>query len=394
MKEYQPRLLGSEFSDNHSPREGSCDVDQNLLEICQDTFGRVQRIWNNLGLELPQTEPQYGSFDQINSFYPDHPLRPSLGLGYGQSRELRHDLPRICDLEIPETFKPFIENFVELSKYKTKSFLVDDIYDMCRMQNLDSEDVVGLLEDEEAFYGWVWEEVKKWRDKYYDLDTAIRFRGRDVQIGLGLNDRTYFDFDRNRNLRGYRDYSMLDTQLPTNKTESRHLQTRASFRNESLVSLWIEVPNGTFFPDPKGEQDQIWPVWLKPDFLELHDSDPKAAYLPSNEDHWNEYLDRIRRGEKVVSGRTLKLVRQTEEQARSNLERWRDWAYNFRPQAFHFYREGSVRQFGEVGYARFGRYGYHVVKNPISYRVLDPEEIQESLISWQPELKTDLTLAS
>lgn len=157
------------------------------------------------------------------------------------------------------------------------------------------------------------------------------------------------------------------------------LKTQASFRGGKLTRLWWEVPNGTLFPDPRGERENIYPHWLKgrDEFLTGH------SWEPGNSNDWDKYLECIGAGRQVISGRTLNYVRQTEKQARANLESWRDYIYHMYPQVFYFRRTPQSPGFiAAEGYRKFGRYGSYVVKNQTSYKELNLEDSVDRISNW------------
>ncbi len=116
--------------------------------------------------------------------------------------------------------------------------------------------------------------------------------------------------------------------------EDMELHTDLSFRGKKLYRLWWEVANGTFFPDPRGEMDTIYPHWLRDTGAGRADRKGK----PATKEHWEQYLEQIKRGDEVIDPKTGYWETLTERQALNRLRISREYIYNKVPQVFYFRR--------------------------------------------------------
>lgn len=225
----------------------------------------------------------------------------------------------------------------------------------------------------------------------------INFSGWDVELELpGAKEQVDVRLDIEGNLQKLRITRPLEVEPTYRKLDD--LVTEARFLDGRLYFFWQEEPNGTFFPDPRGGTDQIWPFWLDVSLVE----NPKKFRRKINtwnstkyrisrnrpqltEKHWQEYLHYVRNGLLVVSGKTLKVVRQTEAQAVRNLEAWRNYIYYKSRQAFEFKLNPGGNPISGVGYVytNYRDGSLHVSKNPVHYHPLGNFETAERFSSWE-----------
>ncbi|MDP3994861.1 MAG: hypothetical protein Q8P91_03440 [bacterium] len=267
------------------------------------------------------------------------------------------DRPRICDVEIPKKFVPFLDRFIKNKKRGLERYLP------CSWELESSH-------PSEEYSNWAQKMYFGWSGKELPMGHIARLTtGHPETI-------TTFYFSQDKELKGYllqKDYP-FPLELPQHLNSIRKPNQKANFKNKKLVYLWHEEPNDTLFPEPRGPKEQIFPWWVR-------NIETKKGGKPGSKEDWLKYLEKIRKKEPVISGRTFKRVRQSEKAAYDNLERWQNYIHNKYPQVFRF----KVKPFkGELGYSVLGRYGYFVSKNPKTYRKLSVEETKQMILKLMP----------
>ncbi len=228
--------------------------------------------------------------------------------------------------------------------------------------------------------------------------SRLNFSGWDVEVKKrGAKEQIETKIDTDGNLQ--RVIIIRPQEVEPTYRKLADLITEARFSEDRLQFFWQEEQNGTFFPDPRGGTDQIWPFWLNPNtattrrwgrgkasawegiYYQLSRKRPQLS-----EKHWEEYLEAIRAGIPVISGRTLRKVRQTANQATHNLEAWRNYIFYKSRQAFEFRLNDRVTPISGVGYVytNYRDETKHVSKNPVHYHPLDNSETVIRLDSWKP----------
>lgn len=348
--------------------------------ICAQVFEVVEQRWENHGFEIPtiKNPPNLGTESTHN---PD--LRIS-GIGHSLA-QVR--LPKVKDIDIPQEFAEFIDYYCLLKKRGGTQLPAP--WALWKFMAEHPETSESELENRWMMSAY--DKYSSWMGEQFGEELFVPTRPTNISITIG--DETYPS--------RYLDYTFSRKQALVRFTRSephpaeyarrifdeygKKLTTYASFRGNKLYRLWWEVPNGTFFPDPRGDMDEIYPYWLKKplfDYIPDEDKKPRATKY-----HWEDYLQRIRNGEPVISGRTLEYVHQTERQAVNNLMAWREYIYYKFPQVFYFRRIPQEPGFvAKQGYTMFGQYGLFVVKNR-SYREPNWEQAQERLFDCMTEIE-------
>lgn len=97
--------------------------------------------------------------------------------------------------------------------------------------------------------------------------SRINFSGWDVELNKhGVKEQVDIRIDIQGNLQQLRITKPLEVEPTYRRLDD--LFTEARFSRGRLHCFWQEEPNGTFFPDPRGGTDQIWPFWLNMDLTE------------------------------------------------------------------------------------------------------------------------------
>ncbi|KKP81306.1 MAG: hypothetical protein UR81_C0002G0007 [Candidatus Levybacteria bacterium GW2011_GWB1_35_5] len=353
------QLVLSDFS-SEWPRPAEQVVDA----TCRSFYERATGLVRKYNIIIPNRDLTFGRKAQIVRPQ-DHVAQPVY--------DVKHK-PRICDVEVPDDLKKLVDTLSKKTKYKDKLFLPDtlELY-MILYGRWTSNSKLALEERYDEWFRHVWGQW--WNGK----DRGLNFLGWSADIDNENGKRTSFMFSSQGALE-----QMRTSDKPRFIRAIKHdhiiwgTRQTANFKDGSLVSLLHEVPNGTFFQDPKGPREEIYPWWVKD--VDSKRKKKKKEELASKED-WDRYMEKIRRHEAVISGRTSKRVLQGPGVAKDNLERWRDLIYYACPQLFDF-RLVPFR--AEIGYRREGRFGEYVSRNPNSYRKLSSEEANQRLQELMP----------
>lgn len=336
---------------------------------CKNVYQRVNDFWQ--GCQLPNP-------CEVNQ---DTRLERD-GLQVTYSRDIKLlDPPRIRDLEVPEELRQFLAKYGQSVGFGDKTFVDRSAFELALTlygywrTDLDGvspkDDEYGLMPIKERYDEWFY---PMWRD-WWNQERWARPK---VEI-LDERERSLATFSLSTKGK------LVGLKISESSEQSYMWKSAAlAFRGDQLISLRQIVPNGTFFPDPKGPRDEIWPSWFLPKPPLEHGQ--RRMYFADKID-WNRYMQRVREGRKVISGKTGKWVYQTTRQALESLERWRDRIYYLYPQGFYF-RRSRLAPDGfktEVGYWLNGRFGEYISRNPRSYRALDSSETARYLDSWDPE---------
>lgn len=287
--------------------------------------------------------------------------------------------PRIQDVEVPEKIKPFLDAYAKNSKNGDKTFLPDSFSIYMRYGRFPispSEDVFGFLPIETEYKKWFPDAWNKWWDQ--DGETKSKFLYWEVDM-LGKNEG---EQRKNIHLHFSPKHELIRLfSFKSNSEQGGDHSSQAavvSFRGRKLYRLWVEFPNGTLFPDPRGPVDSIWPSWVKGEY---------DRESPATQADWEKYIARVRKGERVLSGKTRKYVHQTEKQANDNLEASREFINNKSRQVFYFRRTLQDPGFVSMeGYkAHHSEYGFFLPKKSPSTRRLDFNETKSFLTAWSGE---------
>lgn len=231
-----------------------------------------------------------------------------------------------------------------------------------------------MLPYEKEYEAFASEFFKKW------FDTPSKLLGWYAQVDNihKKGDSYHFSFTTKGDLHRI-DYRKPHMQHLSSHYPKNLLNQTSTFHGERLYSRWYEVPNGTFFDDPKGGKDTIWPYWVRgikrnyPDFG-----------VVSTEEDWKMYLEAVKNHELVLNGRTGKFSYQSEKNARRNLEEWRDYIYNKSIQVMYIRRDKEASLMGVKGYKAVSNFGQYVSKNPASHQQVSFDESISAINHWQP----------
>ncbi len=187
------------------------------------------------------------------------------------------------------------------------------------------------------------------------------------------NYRVWFDFKQPHELLALKLTKARSSELhPSGRVPLPRLETRLKFREGKMKSFWDEYPNGTFFQDPDGDITTIWPKWLNPAAASV------AKPAPGD---WEDYLERIRAGEVVISPATGKLTRQTEAKARQYLKVAREYDYYRKIQVIRLRRyRRAVR--AEIGYVGISPYGEYLSRAKESYQRIGVDDAVQFIRLW------------
>lgn len=284
--------------------------------------------------------------------------------------------PRLCDVQIPWMFVPLLDRYIKRRKkgLRTAIPLGDDIFDDSNDDAFTDDSKVSKAYREWSQkihdnWGWFNESVvpKSEMVKPSPIGKVVRITTEDQR-------RIIFCFSNDEELLKSAVHKDFPLCLPHHLNYKHTLTSIASFKNEKLVFLWDEEPNGMIFPDIRGSKEHIYPWWV-------NNMETETGEKLKNEDAWSEYLKRIKNKEPVTSGRTFKKVLQTEKMAKDNLERWQNYIFYKNPQVFQF----RLKPFkSEIGYRYSGKWGYFVSNNPTTHKNLSLEETQEMIQKYKP----------
>jgi hypothetical protein len=349
------------------------EIDQS----CSEVFEAVNQRWQELGFCLPTRD----NLPQLGTKSPSSPGISIDGVGRGLATAR---LPKVTEIELPDEFKDVIGYFctlkeglgTRLPKPWTLSKFFWDKPDSIQERYLNNYDP-GAYED------WV-------REVFGDeVLNPTRPTNISVSIQDSANPRVNTDYVFSLDGRLIRFSQSVPQESKyskrADKWEDRSLRTSASFRANRLYRLLQEVPNGTFFPDPKGELDNIYPNWLKDSWRSWeHWEGPEAT-----EKDWENYLEKIKNGEEVSDPWNGDCEKMTERKAKTRLLASREYIYYKFPQAFYFRRLSTPPGFiAAEGYSATSKFDLkpYVVKND-NYREIDFSSAQERFSQWLNNLK-------
>lgn len=363
------------------------DLPPTLAIGCEGVYQKAWHLWEAFNIKLPddlKTDPKaqipvlnranvsvasrgsscfpYIKYFDIPPQYESLLMEYSLKNGYGDSS--------------------FLPSFPSLARRLGKSW-----FEACD-EEVDPKLTSELENIEAAYQEWYEQAMVEWAES-----APPRFLGWKVVITYCTKDsfpKTAFDYHPILTFRlsSKRRLTKLIISSPWQNKENPHYFhpfARLAFIGNRAISIWHEEENGSFFPDPKGEKDQIWPGWVTGIDESFYDKDRSYQLYPPCEDDWIAYLARVRNKKPVVSGRNFKFTKQTERQANENLQASRNSFYYQNHQAFHFRRARQEAGFrSELGYVARGRYGHYISHSPQSYQNLTLEETSRYLLRWNP----------
>jgi hypothetical protein len=356
----------------------------------------------------PQLERQY-NFSEVSPNWPKTPedaIRPKCIEFYHRAVELsckfdteaspvyyrKPNNLRICDVRVPGKFVPLLNEVAKFSGLGKKTplppFWID--FRLPHNRSLLPTDEFGFVLFDDSYTEWAREVYLQWCDKNYDEYPLYGWK-----MDIDNPDKKYhFLFNNEGELERLRIVTKFpDCPVPTiftrdngvflrypypRRFSDHHKSTEqiALFASGQLRYLWHEEPNGTFFPDPKGSREEIYPFWVK----DKKRKGVKKGEI-TNEDDWKKYMKKVINKEQVLSGATLKRVFQTPKQALNSLEKWRNYIYYLHPQVFQL---KTSRFHGELGYGAASKFGAYVSKNPNSHENLSPDEVNKMLEKIMP----------
>jgi hypothetical protein len=386
---------------------------------CKEGYERTERVWRTLQINLP---------DASTLDYEDFLGRRALGIqssmGIVQvSPQFDHvyreydEIIRMLDFQLvtPERYRGFLEAFSAKTQLKAYvppywddvvKVLYGDLYEstygprhrdgvmdakevvqevLRYMRFVEENDSYGILDVLEEYNNWqltvcrelqqLYHESGLYKDEYTLREWLVHLGKPEGNLSLNL-----YISSEGRLLSAS---STRERVYDHPKLEWEPLSTRVQFRNGMISSFWHEEPNGTFFRDPKGPIETIWPYWLQGIDGKRITRDRQSTYTD-----WQEYLSRVKAGKRVYSASKRGYRRMTEEDALKDLESTRYYTYHSSTQVFYFRKAGRKAGMyrSEMGYKARNEFGsYYVSRNPLSLRTVSVEDTNKMLSAWNPE---------
>lgn len=360
-----------------------------LTQAGQNIYKQIWSIWKDLDISLPPdhshpTPPIIRRRNRIIS------ITPRYAINYKP-----HPYPRLKDLEIPELFAQYLGEYSSTTGFGERSFLPNFGLLSLNLYRENSSDDSEFERLREQYQQWFDSIMDIRRDENHDYEPTSRFTGWKISITDPLKDppRSVFDY-----LLGFKflmtPRGRLSKYIATTSghQENPYKQTQLTkvvFRKDLPTSIWQETDNGVLFTDPAYSKDGIWPSWVTGTDQSFYYKTRSYKVSPPCEEDWENYLQKIREGSPVISGKSYRLVRQTVTQALENLEESRRRIYYKSRQVFYCRITPHEAKFkSELGYVAQGPFGPYVSYNPKSHQDLTVEDTVRRLSELSASQKT------